>query len=473
MNSANLDGTTALIVALKKGNGKCASILVQAGADVNICDKSQKTPLIYAAQNIDIKSEVSLLKAGADVNKQDGYQCTALMWTVGKHINLKETGPSADVLRGYDIYLTPNEEKDVHESLACLLQAGADVNIRDSFGHTAGCTKCVNMLIKAGADVNMKNEVGEDALAISLRLFGIGTPGWRECTYLLIMAGANVNGEVLYRVAEKGNAQCVKKCIDAGADVNYESCTGGNTPLTATIKNRYGYMYGHGQFDLCTRYLLAAGANVNHSGVYGETALHAACEMGRDGIIETLLNAGADVNLRTSKGDTALLMAVQHKRVSSVRLLIKAGADVNIQGHCQFSPLHLAYNDCMNESPRLLLRAGVMINVMDNKNQNALQHAIAQRGGRPTFMLLFAAGETIEGTTVKKYDIWDNVKHIPVPDYLQDFTVPKLCLKHECRMMIRKHLISIDPHTHLFTRAPELRLPTTLLEYVLLNIALN
>ena len=358
VNSANLDGATALIAALKKSNGKCASILIEAGADVNICDKSQRTPLIYAAQNIDIKSEVSLLKSGADVNKQDGYQCTALMWTVGKHINLRETEPSADLLRGYNIHLTSNEKKDIHESLACLLQAGADVNIRDRFGHTAllyaakpGCTKCVNMLIKAGADVNMKNEVGEDALTITLKLFGIGTPGWRESTYLLIMAGAHVNGEVLYKVAENGHAQCVKKCIDAGADVNYESCTGRNTPLTATIKNRYGYMYGHGNFDLCTRYLLAAGANVNHSGTYGETALHSACEMGRDGIIETLLNAGADVNLRTSKGDTALLIAVQHRRVSSVRLLIKAGVDVNIQGHCQYSTLHLAYNDCMNESP--------------------------------------------------------------------------------------------------------------------------
>ena len=400
------------------------------------------------------------------------------MWTVGKHINLKETGPSADLCRGYGIHFTPNKEEDVHESVSCLLQGGADVNIRDNFGHTVlhyatkpGCTKCVSMLIKAGVDVNIKNEVGRDALSVSLRLFGIGTPGWRECTYLLIMAGANVNGEVLYKVAEKGHAQSVKKCIDAGADVNYESCTGGNTPLTATIKNRYGYMYGHGQFDVCTRYLLAAGADVNHSGSYGETALHAACEMGRDGIIEALLNAGADVNLRTSKGDTALLLAVQHRRVSSIRLLINAGADVNIQGNWRYSLLHLAHND--TESPKLLLRAGARINVMDDYNQNALQHAIAERAGRFTCMLLFTAGETIEGTTVKKFDIWGNATHVPVPDYLQDLTVPKLCLKHQCRMLIRKHLIRIDPHTHLFTRAPELPLPTALVDYVLLNISLN
>ena len=475
VNTANLDGTTALIAAVKQNNGKCTSLLVKAGADLNICDQLQNTPLIYAAQNVDVKSELQLLKAGADVNKQGECQCTALMWAIGKHIILREISPN-DMPNGSDSHFTRNEE-NVHESVSCLLQAGAEVNTQDSFGNTAllyaakhGCTKCVNMVIKAGADVNIKNKAGDDALGISMKRFATGTLKWRECAFLLITAGANVNGEVLYKVAEVGNVPCVIKCIEAGADVNYEYYTGRNTPLTAAVKNRYGYLYEHGNFNLVVKYLLAAGANVNHSTHSGETALHPACEMGRDKIIELLLSAGADVNPRTNKGDTPLMMVVQHRRITSVHLLLNAGADVNIQGHFQYSTLHLAYNSI--ESIKILLRAGVMINVMDKYNHNALEHAIAEHGARSICMLLFAAGESTEGSTVNKYDIWDNVKHVPVPKYLQDIIAPELCLKHQCRMTIRKHLISRDPHTHLFTRAPELGLPKPLEAYLLFNISL-
>ena len=37
----------------------------------------------------------------------------------------------------------------------------------------------------------------------------------------------------------------------------------------------------------------------------------------------------------------------------------------------------------------------------------------------------------------------------------------RLHLKHICREAIRKHLLNLDPHTHLFGRVPRLGLPTT------------
>ena len=400
VNTANLDGTTALIAAVKQNNGKCVSLLIQARADVNISDKSQNTPLIYAAQNADAKSEVQLLKAGADVNKQCGYQCTALIWAIGKYLILRKILPN-DIHKGYDSHFTQNEEMAVHESVSCLLQAGADVNTQDSFGNTAllyaakhGCTKCVNMLIKAGADLNIKNEAREDALGISMRTFLGQSAQWKECALLLVVAGANVNGDVLCRLVDLEctmNVPCVIKCITAGADVNQ----------------------------------------------------------------------------RASHGYTPLMVAVRHRCKNIIHLLLNAGADVNIQGHFQYSTLHLAYNSI--ESIKILLQAEVMINVMDKYNHNALQHAIAEHGARSICMLLFAAGETTEDTTLKKFDIWGNVTHVPVPDYLRNIIVPQLCLKHQCRMTIRKHLINKDPHTHLFTRAPELGLPKPLEKYVLFH----
>ena len=42
-------------------------------------------------------------------------------------------------------------------------------------------------------------------------------------------------------------------------------------------------------------------------------------------------------------------------------------------------------------------------------------------------MLLFAAGETTEDTTLKKSDIWGNVTHVPVPDCFPDIIMPEVC----------------------------------------------
>ena len=42
-----------------------------------------------------------------------------------------------------------------------------------------------------------------------------------------------------------------------------------------------------------------------------------------------------------------------------------------------------------------------------------------------------------------------------------------LNLRHICRETIRKHLLNLDPHTHLFDRMPRLGLPSLLTRYLL------
>ena len=61
-------------------------------------------------------------------------------------------------------------------------------------------------------------------------------------------------------------------------------------------------------------------------------------------------------------------------------------------------------------------------------------------------MLPYAAGET----------------KVQVPDYLKP---PELNLKHLSREAIRKHVINIDPHQHLFGRIPQLGLSSSLSIY--------
>ena len=57
-------------------------------------------------------------------------------------------------------------------------------------------------------------------------------------------------------------------------------------------------------------------------------------------------------------------------------------------------------------------------------------------------------------------------KYIPGKD-------PDLSLKSICREAIRKHLINIDPHQHLFGRILQLGLPSSVAEYLLYNMSLD
>ena len=108
------------------------------------------------------------------------------------------------------------------------------------------------------------------------------------------------------------------------------------------------------------------------------------------------------------------------------------------------------------------------MNIVNSQNQNALLHHIYQhrRGFFPhdddscaTCLLLFTAGESTDGL--------DSIPHCLLFEDL------KLNLKHICREAIRKHLLDVDPHTHLFIRVPQLQLPSSLTEYLLYNLSLN
>ena len=140
----------------------------------------------------------------------------------------------------------------------------------------------------------------------------------------------------------------------------------------------------------------------------------------------------------------------------------------------------------LRKNVKLLLRAGANVNVFwnmtsmyDNKyNHNALRYYIIQC---PTFsvqpdkkvcMLLYAAGETTDGTTVKRTSNAGYNEKVRVPQFLLQKRL-KMDLKHMCRNAIRNHLISMDPHTHLFNRIPQLGLPRSLTDYVLYNMSLD
>ena len=71
-------GWTALLYAQENHNLDLVEALIAKGADVNLGDSSNRTPLICASRLGDTRIVQSLLDAGADVNAVDSIGWTAL-----------------------------------------------------------------------------------------------------------------------------------------------------------------------------------------------------------------------------------------------------------------------------------------------------------------------------------------------------------------------------------------------------------
>ena len=73
-------------------------------------------------------------------------------------------------------------------------------------------------------------------------------------------------------------------------------------------------------------------------------------------------------------------------------------------------------------------------------------------------VLLVAAGEKMEDD-------------ITVHDSLSVLVEVQWDLMDQCRKVIRKRLLDVDPHENLFMRVPKLGLPKSLVEYMLFDIS--
>ena len=140
--------------------------LLMAGADLNLLDDEDQTPLMVAAEWNDVGKTKLLLEAGADVNAKNCYGETALM---------KAAEENVDIVK-------------------LLLEAGADVDAKNSCGETAlfeatrVCSDDIlKVLLEAGADVNVRNSRGETVLMKAARSDDV------NIMKLLIEAGAAID----------------------------------------------------------------------------------------------------------------------------------------------------------------------------------------------------------------------------------------------------------------------------------------
>ena len=239
----------------------------------------------------------------------------------------------------------------------------------------------------------------------------------------------------------------------------------------------------NGQDEILKTFLKSrlARARVKHEDL--NKALCMAAWHGHDICLEMLIEAGAEVNV-VYQSFTPLESAAAKGFVRCMKLLIKAGADVNKRGYfderegwpdyLRFTPLMSAVGGFNQETAidwvRLLLRENVQINHVNKRGQNTLTSLLMYSMqslpyDKTMVMLLYAAGEKVDGTRIVSSEC-------SVPDYLllEDL---KMCLKHMCREAIRKHLLELDSHQHLFGGVSKLRLATSLTDYLVYDMSIE
>ena len=158
-------------------------------------------------------------------------------------------------------------------------------------------------------------------------------------------------GEVLVKLAEKGEIEKLRKLFDSGADINTVSL-GDGTALIGAARA--------GQLETI-EFLLDNHADPNVTSRGDGSPLIAAAEGGHVEIVARLLDAGANIDEIVPGDENPLMGASWQGQADVVRLLLDRGADVNAEtwadGELR-SPIRLARRSGNAEVVKMLIAAG-------------------------------------------------------------------------------------------------------------------
>ena len=351
----------ALVQLCEEGNDHALGMLIQAGVDVNVELKDKElTPMEAAAEHGHAKCVHLLLEAGADVKPKEHTS-----YSTPVHFALR---------RGH---------------LSCLslfIEAGAIRHWTAALSTVAreGHEECLDLLLDKVDNPTDLGSALKDAAA----------NGRSNCVKKLLDAGADVNASSKYDkqtalilAVAKGFFECVELLIQAGADLNAAPQYGSTAIIAASqyLNHRTEKNVDHGK---CIELLIGAGTDVNKRDRDGRTTVAFAADCGRDDVLKSLITAGADVHAADEQGKTPLFRVVEKFHTECTRLLINAGADVNATNEDGATPLniHCIKNSNLQEAEEhkqcvnlLLNTTGIDVNAGDKNGVTPLINAARNR----------------------------------------------------------------------------------------------
>jgi len=302
-----------LAAACRLGRGDLVALLVEAGADVRVCDHA--TPLSACIPYGDVDTVRALLRAGIDANAKLAYMPFLRHWPSDT------SGCSAAHLCLWPPQVPLARDRagpPQLEILQILAQEGnLDVDARDARGRTplfwvprmaSGHEAAVDLLVALGADVNAQSSTGTPLIVM---LQQASNPYLTSCARKLVAAGAQTSGVVGIR---------------------------GHTPLATAA--------AFGNVEAVHFLLAEAGVPADERNpVSGQTALHTCTNESltmTPQVCALLLDAGADANAVDNQGRTPIFACGAlsgSSRLQALRLLLGRGASADVADRDGLTPL--------------------------------------------------------------------------------------------------------------------------------------
>jgi ankyrin repeat protein len=279
-------GDSLLHIATLKNRYKIVVLLLEAGAKVNLKNRSKKTPLslfVTFSRSKDDKIPKALIEAGANVN-------------------LKYSKKSWSPLH-YAV------DKNWPELVMKILEYGGNINENEnkynySPLHITRSREIGEILIDNGAHINKVNKDGFSPFETALSAISFSE-----------------------EVVSSDKKRLIEFCmllIEKGADCNKVDLQGRSVLMDALSRKL---------FELC--YLLIdKGAHLDYTHDQLGSVIHFSSSQDCPDILTKILNSGVDPNLISRKnGYTPLHYAVANNCKENVRVLIKKGGDPSIKNN--------------------------------------------------------------------------------------------------------------------------------------------
>lgn len=362
INKLNTEGFSLLHLAARHNHTAIINILLDHGANVNVCDFDYSaTPLHLAARYDIIAAAKCLIERNANINSKNIYGTTPLHFGVRRgNAELCEMLIKA----GVSINATDNAENTpLHAAMLCenenvvkmLMDHGASPSACDVEGerpiHVAAsedqCEFIELLAKKAIAEIPEDKKDEELKKFINVRSHEKDTP--------------------LHLAAQAGYEETVKTLIKLGADIN---------ALTDTKQTPLHLAAISGQCCI-VEHLINNGAKIDVFDKQQMTPLHKACQFGRLETVKYLHKNGAKIDAKDDEDFTPLMCAVWKGQKDIVEYLLDADADINVVDISSRSLIHLAVDDDLEETLKLLLVRGceVFVDSDDNNNRRPLHYA--------------------------------------------------------------------------------------------------